>query len=298
MAGLGKHVGTEFTLVARMNGQATFNGQDFTVWYFTNQVGSQGFMGDRFLPSEHIELIEGELCHVDFTNMSGMDHTIHLHGMDVDQANDGVPQTSFAVPPLGSYIYEFVAPHAGTYHYHCHVDTVVHYQRGMSGTVIVRPPDASIDRAWEGGPTFDEEVLWHLQTLDSTWMSAQQSGPVTARHRPDLFLINGLQTAEALVDPFTQMNLAVGETGYLRLVNNAYQWARVSLGGHTFHVVASDGRPMQTPQRVYAWEIGPGERYDLLIEARSPLEAEARVEYLDDYTGNTLGEVRTRITIV
>ena len=298
MPGLGEHVDTRFTVRARMNGNAVFDGEQVGIWFFDDAGSDIGFMGDRYLPSAHLETIEGEAVEIEFVNASPMDHTIHLHGLDVDQQNDGVPQTSFAVGPGDSYTYEFIAPHAGTYHYHCHVDTVVHYHRGMSGTVIVRPPDGAIDRAWTGGPSFDVEGLWHLHTYDMAWRNVFVSSGQTARHRPDVFLLNGLQTAAARTDPYTRLDLVAGQTAYLRLVNIAYQWARVRLGGLPFQVVASDGRPMRQTVEATEWELGPGERYDLLLdETTKPQVIEATVDYLDDYTGDVLGQVSTEIAI-
>ncbi len=226
-----------------------------------------------------------------------MPHTIHLHGLDVDQQNDGVPQTSFSIPPFESYTYEFIAPHAGTYHYHCHVDTVVHYHRGMSGAVIVRPPDGSIHRAWDGGPTFDEEVAWHMGTFDMAWKDIPVSGPETARHRPNVFMLNGKQSAEAKTDPFTVLNVNVGQTAYIRAINSAYQWGRVSLGGLPFNVVASDGRPMRKVQTVKSLEIAPGERFDIIFDAVAPTQVEATIDYLDDYTRNVIGQAATLLTV-
>lgn len=297
MAGLGQNIGTTFAMRARMNGSAVFGGQPVSIWFFDYASSNIGFMNDRYLPSAHIEPIEGAITRIEFVNQSPMPHTIHLHGLDVNQANDGVPQTSAVVPALGSFTYEFVAPHAGTYHYHCHVDTVVHYHNGMGGAVVVRPPDGATDRAWDGGPTFDDEVLWHLQTFDMAWKNLIASSPLTARHRPGIFLLNGRETADATADPFTRLDLAVGQTAYIRLLNHSYQWARVSLGGLPFQVVATDGRPMLQVPTTDSWELGPGERYDLLLDTTAPTTVAATVDYLDDYTGNVLGSVATEINV-
>ena len=297
MAGLGKNVGTEFDLRSMMNGFTDINGETVRLWFFDSEKSSAGFMGDRFLPSAHFEPIQDQLIRLNFLNRSGMPHTIHLHGMDVDQANDGVPQTSFTVAPFQLHTYEFIAPHAGTYHYHCHVDTVVHYQRGMAGAVIVRPPDGSTNLAWKGGPEFDEEVLWQLNTLDMSWNNVSFSSASTARHRPDVFMLNGRQTAEARTDACTRVEFEVGQTAYIRVVNSCYQWGRVSLGGLPFQVVASDGRPMRQVPTVTTWELGPGERYDLLLQAGKPQFVLGTVEYLNDYTGEVLGTVETEINI-
>ncbi len=296
MAGLGQNVGTEFFVRARMNGFTQLGGQPVQLWFFDLDSSNSGFMGDRFLPSVHLELIQDQMTSIHFTNQSNMDHTIHLHGMDVDQANDGVDSTSQAIPPFGNFTYQFIAPFAGTYHYHCHFDTVLHYHRGMAGTVIVRPPGGELNLAWQGGPTFDEEVLWQLSTYDLSWDS-QESSEITARHRPSVFLLNGLESAEAEVCPYTVIKMGIGQTGYLRVVNQAYQFARFSLAGLPFQVVASDGRPLPKPITTDNWEIGTGERYDVMFSSPVPFKGLATVDYLDDYTGNVIGQASTVIDI-
>jgi FtsP/CotA-like multicopper oxidase with cupredoxin domain len=297
MAGLGAEVKSAYTMRSRMNGTAMLGGSAYQTWFFDRDGSLSGFMSDRKLPSAHLEVIEGQPTTIEFTNTSPMPHTIHLHGLDVDQANDGVPQTSAAVAPFESFTYQFVAPHAGTYHYHCHVDTIVHYHRGMAGAIIVRPPGGATNLAWKGGPTFDEEVLWHLQTFDTTWGNVTTSGPATARHRPDVFLLNGLESADAAADPFTRIEVPVGTAVYARLVHTGYQWARVSFGGLPFQVVASDGRPMRQSVTADTWELGPGERYDVLLTPTEPAVLSANVAYLDDYTGAVLGAVSTDLIV-
>jgi manganese oxidase len=78
-------------------------------------------------------------------------HTIHLHGLDVDAANDGVPETSLAAipanlldssnqifPGAGNVIYYmFTAKLPGTYFYHCHQEADIHVNMGMYGALIV-----------------------------------------------------------------------------------------------------------------------------------------------------------------
>ena len=299
MAGLGANISANFQINSRMSGSISLGGTSYNSWFFEDVGnGIQGFMGDRTIPSTHMEFIEGTACTIDFFNQSPMDHTIHLHGLDVDQVNDGVGDTSFTVFPGNSNIYSFVAPHAGTYHYHCHVDTTLHYARGMYGTVIVRPPSGSTSVAWDGGPSFDEEVLWQLSSFDSTWMNGFSSGSGTARFRPDLFTINGFETAAATADPYTRVVATVGQKVYLRVSNSAYNWTRVSLGGLPFEVIDTDGRPMQTSYTTTSLELGPGERYGLLLDATTAGTYQGIVEYLNEYTGGVWGDARTEIVIV
>ncbi|HJO26604.1 MAG TPA: multicopper oxidase family protein [Planctomycetota bacterium] len=299
MAGLGQHIDTQFSLYSLMEGSETIAGQVITPWFFADvRLGlGGGFMYDRRLPSAHIETLAGAQVNLDLFNGSADDHTIHLHGLDVDQANDGVPQTSFSVPPMQSTTYSFTAPHAGTYMYHCHVDTVLHFARGMYGTIIVRPSDGSTDKAWDCGPTFDEEVLWQLSTYQTSWAILQSSGGATVRMRPDAFLLNGKENPDAVNDVYSRVEFGAGERAYLRLSQMAYQWARVSFGGQPFSVVASDGRPLVNPITATAWELGPGERYDLLLEGFPAGTHTGLVEYLDDATGAVLGSVETAVVV-
>ena len=93
-------------------------------------------------------------------------HSIHLHGLDVDAANDGVPETSLGAVPAnlcfdGStaadgvctaatggpapsagnvIVYMYTADHAGTYMYHCHQEADIHVNMGMFGALVVYNP--------------------------------------------------------------------------------------------------------------------------------------------------------------
>ena len=101
------------------------------------------------LPGPLLEYTHGADVVLAFENPSPESHTIHLHGLDVDQANDGVPATSFYVETGESTSYEFNATHTGTYLYHCHVTTTLHLTMGMYGMVLVTRPDGAL---FENGP--------------------------------------------------------------------------------------------------------------------------------------------------
>jgi FtsP/CotA-like multicopper oxidase with cupredoxin domain len=332
------------TLTARMRGTLVMeDGALIPTWYFGN-----GFNDDRTVPSPVIEGIEGRSVRVTLRSM--MPHSIHLHGLDVDQANDGVPSTSGYVSRMRSghggmggghrrgagggddgegqgggsrgggshgggghggvdfgrvqgyenlgpsFTYTFTAPHAGTYMYHCHVDTVLHLEMGMYGTVIIRPPDGSNDRAWADGPLFDREYIWHLHTFDSTWhFGSPVSGPRTVRYRPDYFMINGRDGAAISTDPATAITAGAGERVLIRATNVGYQPALVRLGGLAFQVIASDGRPLPVPTSTVEQLVAPGERYDILFTMPPALERVATVEYYDIRLRRVLGTARTDV---
>ena len=287
--------------------QTLADGSTLPVWSFGG-----GFNNDRAVPAPVIELVEGQAAAISLSTM--MPHSIHPHGLDVDQANDGVPATSgfvgMAMPMMGnfgrvaglpslgsSYTYRFTAPHAGTYMYHCHVDTVLHQEMGMVGTIIVRPPDGNAGFAWEGGPQFTREYIWQLHTFDTSWHSQRISGAGTVRYRPNVFMINGRNGNLATTDTTIAISGVPGDVVLLRLVNAGYLPAVVSLGGLMFQVIASDGRPLREIITTDQWQIAAGERYDLLLLLTAGTARTATVDYYDIRGSRILGSVSTLIQV-
>ncbi|MCW8957075.1 MAG: multicopper oxidase domain-containing protein [Gammaproteobacteria bacterium] len=286
------------TVGVNMNGSLTMaDGISIRTWSFNN---GGGFNGDRTVPSPVIEANEGETVQITLNvPMMSPPHTIHPHGLDVDQQNDGVGATSFEVQGGGSYTYTFTAPHAGTYMYHCHVDTVLHFEMGMYGTIIIRPPNGSATLAWDGGPSFDKEYIWQLHTFDSSWHnSGNTSGPNTTRHSPDYFMINGSDGANLNTDTTVAVSATAGQKVLIRTNGVGYQPAMIRLGGLVFDVIASDGRPLPAPISATEWLVAPGERYDLLLTMPSSGQYTATVDYFNIRRQGILGTATTLITVV
>jgi len=281
---------------ANMNGSTTMaNGASISTWYFGG-----GFNNDRTVPSPVIEANQGELVEITLNSM--MEHTIHLHGLDVDQQNDGVPATSFVVGGMGnsnSYTYTFTAPHAGTYMYHCHVDTHKHFEMGMFGTIIIRPTDGSTNRVWDNGPTFDKEYIWQLTTFDTTWHSGGMGGggATLQRYRPNYFMINGKDGANAQNDSATAITAGAGQKVLIRVNGTSYLPGIVRMGGLQFEVIASDGRPLAVPYTTTEQLCAAGERYDLLVTMPSSGQYTASIEYRDIRNGKALGTAATTLTV-
>ena len=116
------------------------DGLEAEIWAFEDERSG------RVFPAPLIRAEEGDIVHVTLKPSKRV-HTIHLHGIEPDPRNDGVGHTSFEV--TGEYTYQFRAepgvpgdPNtgtAGTYFYHCHVNTVLHVQIGMFGPMIFDP---------------------------------------------------------------------------------------------------------------------------------------------------------------
>ena len=297
--------------------QLMSDGTSVSVWGFTDAAGA-AFNGQttRLCPGPVLEVIEGQSSIIQLSSMHP--HTMHLHGLDVNTANDGVPGTSGYVSSmpmagapmpggipapdganLGSpFNYTFVAPHAGTYMYHCHVDTVLHMEMGMSGVVIVRPGDGNRNVAYTGGATFSKEYIWQLHTFDSSWHNgALSSGANTQRYSPNYFMINGLDGANLLSDSATAISGVAGETILVRLVNLGYMPAMVNFGGLPFNVESSDGRPLKSPLlSLSELLIGPGERYDVFMTLPPAGIRSATVNYMNIMGIGYIGQAVSSIT--
>ena len=286
------------------------DGKTFPVWGLVQQDSGLGFNGTLITPGPVLEMTEGVSASVKLTAM--MAHTLHWHGMDVPTAVDGDPDTSGWVGMMPSsrnsptakrlgmsFTYIFVAPPAGTYYYHCHVDTVVHMELGMMGAVVVRPPGGSKTQLYADGPIFDAEFLWQLHTMDSSWHVPGhiESGPAQIDYNPDYFLINGVDGAALLADKTTAIACSVGQTILVRLVNFGFLTAEIWLGGVMFKVVMSDGRKLARAYETDTLLMGAGERYDVLIRTTEAIAVAPEVRYYNAMGTQVLGKAVTSLTI-
>ena len=101
----------------------------------------QGYTLNGASPGPAIQVRQGELVQVTLTNVDVPDGvTLHWHGVDVPNAEDGVAGvTQDAVRPGEEYVYRFVAEDAGTYWYHSHQVSHAQVRGGLFGTMVVFP---------------------------------------------------------------------------------------------------------------------------------------------------------------
>ena len=259
-------------IIGRNTGTHTFHdGEQTRIMGFTSSL-SQSLK----IPGPTIDVKSGDSIKIDFFNLSqGAPHTIHLHGLDVDQQNDGVPHLSFEVDHNEHGYYYFKAPHPGTYLYHCHVGSAIHLQAGMYGLVIVRPSDGSLTTTWDDGYEYDREFSLLASEIDTVWhndsiidhehdMEIPLYIPET--FQPQYFLVNG-RSGPQLLDPSALMHVAPNDRVFMRLANIGYYGVRyVFPESVNCQVISSDGRPLPTVFYADTVEVLPGERYEALID--------------------------------
>ncbi len=281
-----------YLIIARNAGdKIVANGDTIRVMGFAQTLGA-----NPKIPGPTLVMNEGDSVYIDLWNVSqGAPHTIHLHGLDVNQANDGVSHLSFDVGHMEHGYYKFKAPHAGTYLYHCHVGSIVHIQGGMYGQIIVRPTDGS-NSTWDGGYDYDVTMAMMFSEIDTTWHndtiinhdhdSTSLIHYVTVRdYNPQYFLVNGMSDHQ-ITDSNFQLTTSVGALNYLRLTNIGYRWNKVIFpASFGCTIIDSDGRPLPITELSDTVVVYPGERYGVLGTFLSELTDVIKVEYYDMFTG-------------
>jgi FtsP/CotA-like multicopper oxidase with cupredoxin domain len=284
---LSAQIDTTVTLVAKIDFMPQYqlhDNNEVLLMGYTQSIG-----GPIGLPSPTLEFTEGDSVQLNMWNLSqGPPHTIHLHGVDVDQQNDGVPMLSFAVAHDDTGSYYFKAPHPGTYLYHCHETSVLHVQAGMYGVLIVRPQTADT-LTWDGGYGFHSERSWLMSEIDTNWhhdtIINHDYDPMAMMHpildyKPQHFLING--KSEQQLFPSESLTASVGEVVYLRLANMGYYGNRVVFPSElNAKAVSSDGRPLPVEYISDTIEVLPGERYGVLIESNTQFLDQIDIEYFN-----------------
>ena len=90
-------------------------------------------------PGTTIRVPSGSIFHCSTSGKGPPPHTIHWHGMEPTPMNDGVGHCSMEI---GQYTYQWQPTFIGTYFYHCHRNTMQHFEFGLFGLLLVEPADA------------------------------------------------------------------------------------------------------------------------------------------------------------
>jgi plastocyanin len=239
---------------------------------------------DDAFPSPLMRVREGQVVHTTLYPNKNT-HTIHHHGIEPTPHNDGVGHSSFEVPELASYTYQWRASHAGTYFYHCHKNTTLHFELGMYGPLIVDPPEGEGHvRVGTEVLTYDHEALWIPDDVDPRWHDLHHKaglkcpwddGQQLLRFEPTYFLLTGVPHPRSRTDRRTRVRCNVGDRVLLRLLNAAYGPIRLILPFDAT-VIGKDGHALGSAEnsrysRPYTIpagqpvELTTAQRWDLLI---------------------------------
>ena len=195
------------------------------------------------VPGPIIRVTEGDQVRVHVRNDLAETTGIHWHGVEVPNPMDGVPfVTQPPIMPGETFTYEFLATPSGSQMYHSHHNATDQVGRGLLGAFLIEPADAKL--------RYDVDH-------DVVWISNDALGG---------FTINGKGF------PATAPIVArKGERILVRFMNEGVMMHPWHLHGMPMRVVARDGYPLGGAAFTCdTLGVNPGERWDVIIEAKHP----------------------------
>jgi FtsP/CotA-like multicopper oxidase with cupredoxin domain len=137
----------EVELVASVATHEYLPGKPADVWAFRDGARANA---KPSIPGPLLEAKLGDTVIVHFRNELPEETTIHWHGLRVPNASDGTPVAQVAVPPGGTFDYEFEVLDAGYFWYHPHMHGDVQIEAGLYAPIVVHDSldlDVATDRA-------------------------------------------------------------------------------------------------------------------------------------------------------
>lgn len=178
------------------------------------QIDALTFNGQA--PGPQITVHEGDLLEVSLkNNLPDRSVTLHWHGIDVPNAEDGVPGlTQDAVKPGEIYTYRFKATQVGTFWYHSHEQSSAEVEKGLFGKITILPKVAPVA---------------HERDISLAYHEWEGAGALD------------------LADTLQRQKLAPGTPVRLRITNTANGSTPFVLQGADFKVAAIDGNIVNQP---------------------------------------------------
>ena len=220
-------------------------------------------------PGPEIRVKKGERVQVRFTNMLDEPTSVHWHGIRIDNAMDGVSGlTQDPVEPGGTFVYDFVAPDAGSFWYHAHNKSWNQVARGLYGPLIIDETEPAFERSNDITLVLDDWRLAGEGVLDVASLGSMMEWAHGGR-------LGNWLTVNGQSRPVT--DLVRGQTYRLRLINAAN--ARIfEIDPNRFGatLLGYDGQSFAGPVKFdYApLMLGPAQRVDLMVVAESDFTIE------------------------
>jgi FtsP/CotA-like multicopper oxidase with cupredoxin domain len=215
-----------FTLTAQETRIRLSSGETVEAWAFDSRA-----------PGPELRVRQGDLVEVTLLNEDIEDGvTIHWHGIDVPNAEDGVAGlTQNAVRAGERYTYRFRAEQTGTYWYHSHQVSSEQVRKGLFGAFIVEPREP-------------EEDAREITVMSHSWEDGEDR----------VATIGASDTLE-------REAIAPGTLVRLRLVNTDSYPVTLSLTGTPFKVAAIDGIDLNASTNLTDTnlKLAAGGRYDV-----------------------------------
>jgi FtsP/CotA-like multicopper oxidase with cupredoxin domain len=208
-------------------------GKRVTAWAYNGQV-----------PGPQIRVREGDRVRVSVTNRLEESTSVHFHGLELPNDQDGVPFiTQPPIKPGQAYTYEFTVPagNHGSHMYHSHHNAAKQVGLGLLGAFIVEPKQpAAIERC----------DVDHVMVLNDGMHGYTLNG-------------KGFPATEPVV-------AKLGQKVRIRFMNEGMMIHPMHLHGMHMTVIAKDGWLQPAPWKCDTLNIAPGERWDVIVNCNNP----------------------------
>jgi FtsP/CotA-like multicopper oxidase with cupredoxin domain len=233
-------------------------------WNILPDEQVEAYAFNRQVPGPRIRVTEGDRVRINVKNNLPEATSAHWHGMILPNEMDGPADvTQKPIEPGETFTYEFTASQQGTYFYHSHKAPDRQQALGMYGAFIVDPKEPALDEAYDYDLEYTIQLQEWLAKEGYTYPAMLMEGAM-----PNFFTINGKAYPET-----ETINMKVGEKVRLRFVGSNNNFIHpMHVHGGPFEVVQTDGNPVPESARIEkdTINVGPGERYDVIWEAREP----------------------------
>ncbi|MGA8146062.1 MAG: multicopper oxidase domain-containing protein [Gallionellaceae bacterium] len=215
------------------------------------------------VPGPLIHVREGDEVTVHVTNNTSLPHTVHWHGVNQTGTwqSDGVPGvTQKAIEPGDTYTYHWTADRPGSLWYHCHVNVWEHVAiRGMWGPIIVDPKNPT-----NAEKTVTKDVIMMMSTWESPYANLYGKGG-SPSDVSDYFSVNSKSF------PLSQpIRVKKGDVLRIRMYGAGDEVHEMHLHGHDQLFSFKDGYALPNPYFMDTVPVGPGERYDTIVQMNNP----------------------------
>ncbi len=204
------------------------------------------------IPGPVLKVNVGDKVRIVLKNELTESTTLHLHGVRVPNAMDGVdPYTQDPIPPGGSFNYEFTALEPSVGMYHSHHNAQVQVPNGLAGALLIgdwktAAMTAAGDRVLDTDGKAEQEVVMVLNDSGTIGLSLNgKSFPAT-----------------------TPYSLKIGETMVVHYFNEGNMAHPMHLHQPSGLVVARDGKLLESPYFADTITVGPGERLTVVYTAQ------------------------------
>jgi FtsP/CotA-like multicopper oxidase with cupredoxin domain len=213
------------------------------------------------IPAPRLEANPGDQVRIRFTNRLNQSTNLHFHGLHIPFTGNA-DNVFREVTPGETVTYEFEIPPdhpAGTFWYHPHWHGLVAEQLfgGLAGVFVIR---GELDNIPEIQAAKEEFLVLQDFALDDTGQPLDSA---------QLSLMTGREGNVITVNGETSPNLSIPGNGLARwriLNASPSRFYRLSLEGHPFHLIASDGGALEQPLEMSEVLLTPGERVEVLVQ--------------------------------